>query len=103
LVYFNIDHVRDTITAGAEVAAAKLVVLDLSSAPRVDLHAAETLDALRRELAATGIRLQIVGAHAAVRDKLRQMDLDDKTGPITRHTSVADAVDSFLEDSLQTS
>lgn len=96
LVYFNIDHVRDRITAAAETAKPKMVLLDLSAAPRVDLQAAETLGALHAELAANGIRLQIVEARASVRDKLRLEGIDGRTGGINRHTSVADAVDDFL-------
>jgi high affinity sulfate transporter 1 len=101
LVYFNIDHVRDRITAAAEVAKPTLVLLDLSAAPRVDLQAAATLGALHAELATAGVRLQIVEAHASVRDKLRQEGLEEKTGTLSRHTSVADAVDAFLRDEPQ--
>jgi len=72
------------------------VLLDLSAAPRVDLQAAATLGALHSELASNGTRLQIVEAHASVRDKLRQEGLEEKAGYISRHTSVADAVDAFL-------
>lgn len=103
LVYFNIDHVRDTIVAGATESHAKLVVLDLSAAPRVDLQAAATLGSLHSELATAGIRLQIVEAHASVRDKLRQEGLEEMTGTINRHTSVADAVDAFLGGESQPS
>jgi len=102
LVYFNIDHVRDRITAASEADKPKLVLLDLSAAPRVDLQAAATLGALHAELANTGVRLQIVEAHATVRDKLRQEGLEEKTGSISRHTSVADAVDAFLNGEPQT-
>jgi SulP family sulfate permease len=98
LVYFNIDHVRDRITAAAEAAKPKLVLLDLSAAPRVDLQAAAALGLLHSELAATGVRLQIVEALASVRDKLRQEGLEEKAGTLSRHTSVADAVDAFLHD-----
>ena len=102
LVYFNIDHVRDRITAASEADKPKLVLLDLSAAPRVDLQAAATLGALHAELANSGVRLQIVEAHATVRDKLRQEGLEEKTGSISRHTSVADAVDAFLNGEPQT-
>jgi MFS superfamily sulfate permease-like transporter len=101
LVYFNIDHVRDRITAAAEAAKPKLVLLDLSAAPRVDLQAAATLGTLHSELATSGIRLQIVEALATVRDKLRQEGLEEKAGTLSRHTSVADAVDAFLRDEPQ--
>ena len=45
LMYFNMDHVRDTIVdrVRAETTAPKLVVLDLSAAPRVDMHSAQML------------------------------------------------------------
>lgn len=102
LVYFNIDHVRDTIVAGAKAASAKLVILDLSAAPRVDLQAVETLVALQQELAAGGIQLQITGPHATVRDKLRQAGLEERVGSFSRHINVADSVDAFLQGSPQT-
>ena len=45
LIYFNMDHVRDTIVdrVRAETTPPKLVVLDLSAAPRVDMHSAQML------------------------------------------------------------
>ena len=45
LVYFNMDHVRDTILdrVRAEATPPKLVVLDLSAAPHVDMHSAHML------------------------------------------------------------
>jgi SulP family sulfate permease len=97
LIYFNVSHVRDTIMAAVDAATPKpgLLLLDLSAAPRVDLQAAETLGALHKELAAAGVRMQIVEAYASVRDRLRQEGLEEKTGTINRHTSVADAVEAF--------
>lgn len=95
LVYFNIDHVRDTILAAAEASRARLVLLDLSAAPRVDLQAAQALGSLQSELATADVRLQIVEALATVRDVLRREGIEEKTCPINRHTSVADAVDAF--------
>ena len=99
LVYFNIDHVRDSIVAGAKEASAKLVILDLSAAPRVDLQAVETLSALHQELSASGIQLQLVGPYATVRDKLRQAGLEEKVGSFSRYVTVADSVDNFLQGS----
>src|SRR3954465_15796231 len=48
LVFFNMDHVRDTILdrVRAEAAPPKLVVLDLSAAPLVDMHSAHMLASL---------------------------------------------------------
>lgn len=98
LVYFNIDHVRDSITAlvRAQSPPPRLVLLDLSAAPMVDLQAAQTLAALHGDLASLGCQLHVVEARASVRDTLRLEGLEDRVGRINRFTSVADAVDDFL-------
>lgn len=97
LVYFNIDWVRDSISdrVRAAVAPPKLVVLDLSAAPYVDLQSAHTLAGLAGELAALGVRLQVVEARSAVRERLRREGLDSRLGGIDRFTTVADVVDEF--------
>ena len=96
LIYFNMDHVRDTILDRvlAESPAPRLVVLDLSAAPRVDMHSAQALAALAEEISAKGIRFQAVEARASVRDRLRSEGVDTKLGGINRVTTVADAVAS---------
>jgi MFS superfamily sulfate permease-like transporter len=96
LVYFNIDHVRDTILEGVRSAAVppKLVVLDLSAAPRVDLQSAQTLGELAHELTAAGIAVRAVEARASVRERLRHEGVDEKLGAVNRFSSVADAVDA---------
>ena len=50
LFYFNMDHVRDTISdrVRAETTPPKLVVLDLSAAPHVDMHGAPARGTRRR-------------------------------------------------------
>jgi high affinity sulfate transporter 1 len=97
LIYFNVDHVRDTIAQGAHSAAAppQLVVIDLSAAPYVDLQSAHTLAGLADELSAAGIRVQVVEARSTVRERLRAEGLDERLGGIDRFTSVADVVDSL--------
>src|SRR5438094_6531762 len=97
LIYFNMDHVRDTILdrVRAETTAPKLVVLDLSAAPRVDMHSAQMLGSLADELTATGIRVQAVEARSSVRERLRSESVDTKLGGINRFTSVADALENL--------
>jgi MFS superfamily sulfate permease-like transporter len=97
LLYFNMDHVRDLILdrVRSETTPPKLVVLDLSAAPRVDMHSAHMLGSLADELATTGIRVQAVEAHASVRERLRGQGVDAKLGGIDRTTTVADVVDAF--------
>jgi high affinity sulfate transporter 1 len=97
LLYFNMDHVRDTILdrVRAEATPPKLVVLDLSAAAYVDMHAAHMLAALAEELKAAGARVQVVEAHSSVRERLRSEGVDAKLGAVNRFTSVADAVEAF--------
>ncbi len=99
LIYFNMDHVRDTIfeRVRAEATPPRLVVLDLSATPYVDMHSARMLGELTGELTKAGVRFQAVEARSSVRDRLRNEGVDEKLGGINRFTSVADAVDSFLE------
>ena len=97
ILYFNMDHVRDTIIdrVHATTPPPQLVVLDLSAAPRVDLHSAHMLGGLADELAAMGVRLQAVEARSSVRERLRNEGADGKLGVANRLTSVADAVEAY--------
>ena len=97
LIYFNMDHVRDTILdrVHAETPPPKLVLLDLSDAPQVDMHSAQMLGSLADELKAAGIGFQAVEAHASVRERLRGEGVDSKLGGVDRLTALADVVDTF--------
>jgi MFS superfamily sulfate permease-like transporter len=79
----------------AEPTLPKLIVLDLSAAPRVDLQSAQALGDLSNELTAKGLQFQTVEARSSVRDRLRNEGVDAKLGGINRFSSVADAVDDF--------
>src|SRR6058998_1597425 len=95
LVYFNVDNVYDAILkrVRAEPTPPKLVVLDLSAAPRVDLQSAHALGGMADELTGKGIRFQAVEPRASVRDRLRNEGVDGKLGGVNRFTTVADAID----------
>lgn len=99
LIYFNVDHVRETIgeRVRAERPVPKLVIIDLSAAPHVDLQSAHTLAGLADELRAAGMRVQVVEARSSVRDRLRAEGLEERLGGINRFTAVADVVDNFLK------
>jgi len=100
LIYFNVDNVYDSILNRMRAAPKlpKLVVLDLSAAPIVDLQSAHTLAGMADELTAEGIRFQAVEPRSSVRDRLRHEGVDGKLGGIDRFTTVADAIDHFLGD-----
>jgi high affinity sulfate transporter 1 len=97
LVYFNVDNVVDVILSRvrAEPTPPKLVVLDLSAAPLVDMQSAYTLAGMADELIAKHIRFQAVEPRSSVRDRLRHEGVDSKLGGINRFTTVADVIDSF--------
>lgn len=96
LIYFNMEHVRDSIMERVRAAERlQLLVLDLSEVSFMDVHAAEMLAGLTRKLAAQGITVRAVEAHAAVRERLRGEGLADELGGIDRFSTVADVVDGF--------
>jgi high affinity sulfate transporter 1 len=97
LLYFNVEHVREVVWQKIRSAAEppKLVVCNLSTSPYVDLAGARMLAKLHEDLAAAGIRLRLVGAHASVRDILRAEGLEERVGPISREVAMADVVDEF--------
>jgi high affinity sulfate transporter 1 len=93
LVYFNVDHVLETVLARARrEPGLQRVVYDLSNTPYVDVAGARMLRRLHDELARTNIELRVVGGHAAIRDCLRFEKLQDWVGPINRHVSLGEAV-----------
>jgi high affinity sulfate transporter 1 len=100
LVYFNIDSVCDGILNRVHAATPlpKLVVLDLSAAPRVDMQGAHTLAAMATELTGRGIRFQAVEPRSSVRDRIRQERVDTKLGGVNRFTTVADVVEHFQRE-----
>ncbi len=101
LIYFNVDHVCDTILnrVRAEAPPPKLVVLDLSAAPYVDLQSAHTVGGMADELTGMGIRFHAVETRSGVRERLRREGLDARLGGIDRFTTVADAVEAFHKQS----
>jgi len=94
LLYFNVEYVlhemlRHVAAAGDTLRA---VIVDLSTSPYVDLAGARMLTKLSAEAAARGLVMRVVEVRSTVRDILRDEGLDAKAGPISRRTSVAEAV-----------
>jgi SulP family sulfate permease len=95
LVYFNIEHVCMTILDRVQRAPVppRLVLLDLSAAPYVDLQSAHALAGFSNELGKANSTLQVVEARSGVRDRLHAEGLAARLGGIDRFMSVADALD----------
>ncbi|RQH07042.1 SulP family inorganic anion transporter [Paraburkholderia dinghuensis] len=100
LLYFNADHVRATIRAAIRSATSpvKLVIVDLSNSPAVDMAGARMLATLHADLAKAGGNLRIVAAHGSVRDMLRAEGLDQQVGDISRRVSVDDVIETHLRN-----
>jgi len=101
LIYFNVDNVCDSILSRVRAAPKlpKLVVLDLSAAPLVDMQSAHTLAGMAEELIAMRIQFHAVEPRSSVRDRLRREGVDGKLGGVDRFTTVADVIDHFLGES----
>jgi sulfate permease, SulP family len=97
LLYFNADHVRDAVAARlrAEATAPKIVILDLSASPYMDIQACGVVMNIADDIKAAGARLQIVEARSSVRDRLRAEGMEEHVSQVNRFTSVADAVEDF--------
>ncbi|MGE3309791.1 MAG: SulP family inorganic anion transporter [Limisphaerales bacterium] len=105
LVFFNIDYIRDAITSRieAESAPPKLVLIDLSASPLMDLQSAIALAGLAEQLRGRGIRMQLAEARSGVRDRLRAAGLETQFGDaVSRFAAVADAEETFRKQAGST-
>lgn len=104
LLYFNAEHVRDTVAARlrSEATPPKIVILDLSASPHMDIQACGVVMNMADDIRAAGARLQIVEARSSVRDRLRAEGIDEHVKQVNRFTSVADGVEDFQKHCDQT-
>lgn len=103
IVYFNAEHVLDTVLARIDAAGEpiRLVVCDLSTSPNMDMAGARMFLNLNSELARRGIAFRLVEARSSVRDMLRIEGVEDEIGPVDRYTSLAEAIKDFQEQPLK--
>jgi MFS superfamily sulfate permease-like transporter len=93
LIYINADAVLESVLNRLGTAPSpdiRLVVVDLSASPYVDLAGSRMLHELYGKLAARGIALRIVGAHGWARDLLRADGIDEKIGGLDRALGLND-------------
>jgi sulfate permease, SulP family len=97
LLYFNAEHVRDVVAARlrAEATPPRIVILDLSASPHMDIQACGVVMNMADDIKAAGARLQIVEARSSVRNRLRAEGMEEHVSQVNRFTSVADAVEDF--------
>jgi high affinity sulfate transporter 1 len=94
ILYFNAENILEKINHRLSSAAAdvKLVVIDLSAAPYVDVAGSAMLLNLGEVLEGQGKKMRIVQALSSVRDILRKQGLERITGHISRSDTIAEAV-----------
>src|SRR5438046_2218755 len=97
LLYFNAEHVRDAVAARlrAEATPPRIVILDLSASPYMDIQASGVVMNIADDVKAACARLQIVEARSSVRDRLRAEGIEEHVSQVNGFTSLADAVEDF--------
>ena len=97
IFYFNTEDILEKINRniGATGKTPKMVILDMSASPSVDVSGAGMLVQLGEQLQKKGIKFYIVEALSNVREMLRKCGIEDFAGPITRKVSINDVVEEF--------
>jgi high affinity sulfate transporter 1 len=97
IFYFNQQNIYNRITQHLQEVPGRLdmVVLDLSSAPNIDVSGAKMLLKLSKNLEERNITLKVVEALSEVRDLLRKIGLERVIGHISRKFSIHDVIDDF--------
>ena len=103
ILYFNTGNIGEKILSNlhSNGSNTKLLVLDLSAVPDIDIAGAEMLVHLTEELRKKGITMKITGALSNVRDLLRKLGLEEFTGHISRATSINGLVEEFKTGSIK--
>jgi anti-anti-sigma regulatory factor len=79
----------------------KTVIWDLNTSPHVDRAGAKLIGQLYLDLKARGILLRIANARAGVRDILRNEEIDQLIGTISRQVSLNDIVEEELNEMIK--
>ena len=97
ILYFNAGHIRWKIAGFIQNYSGelRLVILDLSATPFIDIEGSNMLLELSEELRRSERKLRIADALFTVRDILRKQGLEEITGKISRKVSIDDMVKEF--------
>ncbi|MBL7847248.1 MAG: SulP family inorganic anion transporter [Cyclobacteriaceae bacterium] len=98
IFYFNQQFVFDRISdlVGKDNGT-RLLVLDLSASPMVDVSGSAMLTKLQQWLNERNIDLRIVNALSHVRELLRKRGLENAVGHISRRVSIQQTIDDYFE------
>jgi sulfate permease, SulP family len=97
ILYFNAEHILQKIynhlrSTGAEV---RLLILDLSAAPYVDVAGSKMILNLATALNKEGTETRIVQALSNVREILRKQGVEEITGHLSRSSTIAETIVEF--------
>ena len=95
LIYFNVDHVRDDVTARVREASPRpqRVVLELTLSPNVDAAAVAMLGELEEQLRLLGAELRLAEVHTEALARLRAEGVADRFGGVGRRTPVIELIE----------
>jgi sulfate permease, SulP family len=93
-VYFNAEYIRLRVLELADQVPRplKLVVLDCSATPEIDLNATANLRALAKSIAARGARLVLAQLRDEVVDGLRAAGVEVDLGPLSAHRTIEECL-----------
>ena len=98
IFYFNQQYVFDRIVhIISQSDDVRLLVLDLSACPTVDVSGSAMLLKLQHALGDRGVAMRIVNALSNVRDLLRKQNMETAIGHISRRVSVQQTIDEFFQ------
>jgi MFS superfamily sulfate permease-like transporter len=94
LLYFNVDHVRDRVSALVSERATppRLIVFFMGNVPYVDLAGAEMLCELQAKFARQGVAFYLAEAHGEVREALSRLGLGHASELAEGHRTVEDVI-----------
>jgi MFS superfamily sulfate permease-like transporter len=97
LLYFNVDHVHDQLTAllHARAATPGLLILFMGNVPYVDLAGAQLLTGLHATLLARGIQFRLAETHGTVREALRRLGSAHASALAEAHQTVDDVLNRW--------
>ncbi|HXZ80170.1 MAG TPA: SulP family inorganic anion transporter, partial [Terriglobales bacterium] len=96
LFYFNAQAVKSEILRRMhELDSVKLVVIDLSTSPNIDLAGVRMLGELGEQLTQAGVPLKLAEVHGAVRDLSQAEGLDTRFQGIDQRWSVAALIEQW--------
>ncbi len=98
IFYFNAGYIYSNIIQKTDAYEGdlKLLIMDMSASPSVDVSGSKMLVELLSQLQKKGVKLRVVEALSNVRDILRKQGMEGNIGHISRRVFINDAVEEYV-------